>query len=111
LPLSKIVAEIRPLLGVDEQQMVKKNKNDKLLDNLITNQMKQFVVSFNGHDSKKIINHVIDNMTAMDSKHLRNVFKAISPDLQIKDTFECSECGHEEVMTVPFGADFFWPNE
>ena len=73
--------------------------------------MKQFTMSFNGHNDKKVINHVVDNMTAMDSKHLRNVFKAISPDLQIRDLFGCDECGHEEEMTVPFGADFFWPNE
>ena len=111
LPLSKIVAEIRPLLGADENQMVKKNKGSKALDNLITNQMRQFVISFNEHSDRSVVNHVIDNMTAMDSKHLRNVFKAISPDLQIKDLFECPSCGHEEEMTVPFGADFFWPNE
>ena len=80
--MSKIVAEIRPLLGADENQMVKKNKGSKALDNLITNQMRQFVISFNEHSDRSVVNHVIDNMTAMDSKHLRNVFKAISPDLQ-----------------------------
>tara|TARA_R110002074_G_scaffold93166_1_gene203582 strand:- start:1699 stop:2535 length:837 start_codon:yes stop_codon:yes gene_type:complete len=111
LPLSKIVAEIRPLLGVDERQIVKGNKGKTSMDSLVTNQMKQFTMSFNGHNDKKVINHVVDNMTAMDSKHLRNVFKAISPDLQIRDLFGCDECGHEEEMTVPFGADFFWPNE
>jgi len=111
LPLSGILAEIRPLIGKDEQQLVRKNKGKKILDNIITNQMKQFVISFNEHKDRKVVDHVINNMTAMDSKHLRNVFKAISPDLQIKDLFECPECGHEEEMTVPFGADFFWPNE
>ncbi len=111
LPLSTIEAEIRPLMGSDEMAMVKKNKNTKNMTNLITDQMKYFVVSFNGYSDKKTINMVIDNMTAMDSKHLRNVFKLISPDLQIKDDFECPSCGHEEEMTVPFGTDFFWPDE
>ena len=91
--------------------MAKKNKNIKSMTSLVTDQIRYFVVSFNGYTDKKTINLVIDNMTAMDSKHLRNTFKVISPDLQIKDNFECPSCGHEEEMTVPFGADFFWPNE
>lgn len=109
LPLSEIVAEVRPLVGADELAMVKKSKGKIATDNLVTSQMRQFCVSFNGYDSRKVIDHVIDNMTATDSKHLRNVFKAVSPDLQIRDMFECPDCGHEEEMTVPFGADFFWP--
>ena len=109
LPLSSIEAEIRPLLGSDEVDMVKKNKNLSKMTNLVTDQMRYFVVSFNGYTDTKTINMVIDNMTAMDSKHLRNTFKAISPDLQIKDHFECPSCGHEEDMIVPFGTDFFWP--
>jgi len=111
LPLSTIEAEIRPLVGSDEIAMAKKNKNIKSMTSLVTDQIRYFVVSFNGYTDKKTINLVIDNMTAMDSKHLRNTFKVISPDLQIKDNFECPSCGHEEEMTVPFGADFFWPNE
>ena len=109
LPLSNIVAEVRPLVGEDEQAMIKNNKGKDGMQSLITSQMRQFCLSFNGYSESKVINHVINNMAAMDSKHLRNVFKAISPDLNITDTFECPECGHEEEMTVPFGADFFWP--
>lgn len=111
LPLSKIVAEIRPLIGADELAIVKKNKGNKINDNLVTSQMRRFCVSFNGYDNRKTIDQVIDNMAAVDSRHLRNVFKAVSPDLQIKDVFECPECGYEEEMTVPFGADFFWPEQ
>ena len=110
LPLSNIQAEIRPLTGRDEMKMVSSSKRKETLENLITRQMKHFVVSFNGYTDSKTINYVVDNMVATDSKYIRDVFKLISPDLILADNFECSSCDHEEVMSVPFGADFFWPD-
>ncbi len=109
LPLSQIEAVIRPLMGVDESFMMKKNKGKDVLENLVTRQMKRFVVSFNGYDDDNTVNHVCDNMVATDSKHLRGCFQLISPDIKLSDNFVCRHCGHEEVMSVPFGADFFWP--
>lgn len=108
LPISKIMACIRPLLGHDEVDLVKQSKGSKM-ENLITKQMKRFVVSFNGYDDHKTINYVCDNMVATDSKYLRDCFLIVSPEVVVKDDFECKECGHEEVLIVPFGADFFWP--
>lgn len=109
LPLSKIKAEIRPLMGHDELQMISGNKGKTALENLITKQMRQFVISFNGHREKPTINHVISNMTAGDSRYLRDCFRLISPDISIQGDFQCRHCDHQEEMTVPFGADFFWP--
>ncbi len=108
LPMSKMHACIRPLLGRDEMEIIKESKGGKM-DNLITKQMKRFVVAFNGYEDPKTINYVCDNMVATDSRFLRDCFMLISPDISVKDNFECKECGHEEVMLVPFGADFFWP--
>jgi hypothetical protein len=110
LPMSKILVNFRPLLGYDELEILKagSNKNDKL-DNLITKQMKKFVLSFNNYSDEKTINYVCDNMVATDSKFLRECFLLISPDIVVKDGFECQNCGHEEVLVVPYGADFFWP--
>ena len=30
----------------------------------------------------------------------------ITPDVKIKGELECSSCGHEQELEVPFGADF-----
>ena len=109
LPLSKIVAEIRPLTGHDELLLVKEQKGNKTLENLITKQMKMFTESFNGYDDPSVISHVANNMVAGDSRYLRDCFKVISPDVKMEAEFECRHCGHEEVILVPFGADFFWP--
>ena len=110
LPLSTIVAEIRPLTGHDELLLVKEQKGKDAMENLITKQMKMFTVSFNGYEESNVITHVADNMVATDSRYLRDCFKIISPDIKMMGDFECRHCGHEEEVLVPFGADFFWPD-
>lgn len=107
LPLSKVETIIRPLNGRDELDMVKGKKDPT--ENLMTNQMKKFVVSFNGYGQQTIIDQVVDAMTAVDSRVLRDSFRLISPDVKMETDFECRSCGNEEVIRVPLGADFFWP--
>jgi hypothetical protein len=110
LPVSTIVARIRPLTGQDEVEMLSESKAKDMTNDLITKQMRRFVVDFNGYDGPKTVNHVIDNMTAGDAKVLRGAFRAVSPDIKMEQTFVCKSCEHEEVMVVPFGTDFFWPD-
>ena len=81
LPLSTIVARIRPLLGQDETEMLSEGKDKDMTNDMITKQMKRFVVDFNGYDQVETINHVVENMVAGDSRVLRDAFKAISPDI------------------------------
>lgn len=107
LPLSKVEAVIRPLNGRDELAMVQGKKDPT--ENLMTNQMKTYTVSFNGYADQNLINQVVDAMTAVDSKVLRDAFKLVSPDVKMETNFECPSCGNEEVIRVPLGADFFWP--
>ena len=109
LPMSKIVARIRPLTGEDELKLISKGKNKDATDNLITKQMKLFVVDFNGYSDANTINYVCENMVAGDSKVIRGAHGLISPDVRMEQNFVCSNCEHEEVMSVPFGTDFFWP--
>jgi len=109
LPLSKIVARIRPLTGQDESNMIAEGKIKDATNDLITKQMKRFVVDFNGYSDHKTINHVVDNMVALDSRYIRDCFKLISPDIKMDQEFTCKHCDHEEVVMVPFGTDFFWP--
>jgi hypothetical protein len=110
LPLTDIVAEIRPLLGSDEAGMIREMKKDKKGEKgLVTSQLRKFCLSFNGYKDSATINKVVDHLTAGDSRYLRGAFAAISPDLSVKGDFQCSSCDHEEEMIVPFGADFFWP--
>ena len=110
LPLSKIVARIRPLMGQDEIEMLSEGKVKDATNDLITKQMKRYVVDFNGYTDAETINYVVDNMVAVDSRFIRDAFRLISPDVKMEQTFTCKNCEHEEVMMVPFGTDFFWPD-
>jgi len=110
LPLSDIQAVIRPLNGQDEIDLISNSKLKEVTNDMITKQMKKFTVSFNGFTDAKTINHVVDNMTAIDSKYIRDCFRLISPDVTMEQNFVCKHCEHEEVMVVPFGTDFFWPD-
>ena len=109
LPASGIVTTIRALTGQDELEMVVTEKSKERENNLITKQMKKFVVDFNGYSDESTIYYVVDNMVAQDSRYLRKCQDKISPDIVMKQEFECKNCGHKEVVSVPFGTDFFWP--
>ena len=112
LPYSNILVEVRLLNGYDEMAIIKKmnSKNKNQLESMVTDQMRLFIVSVNGDASKNTINYFVNNVVAQESRYLRNAFKAITPDTQISEYFECPSCGHEQELEVPFGADFFWPD-
>ena len=75
----------------------------------ITKQLKNMIVSINGNDSQMTIKRFVDTMPARDSRYLRKIYKKASPNIDLTQNFECSECGHEQPLEVPFTADFFWP--
>tara|TARA_R100000152_G_C6696112_1_gene126606 strand:- start:258 stop:671 length:414 start_codon:yes stop_codon:yes gene_type:complete len=113
LPFSKIEVEMRLLVGADETKIlqgISSSGKSAKEDSLITNQMKAFIVSVNDYDDPKIVNYFVANIIAQEARLLRNIMKAITPDLRIADDFECASCSHEQELEVPFGADFFWPD-
>ena len=109
LPLSSIQTRFRLLNGHDELRMVSGNQKDNEAD-LITKQMKSYVLDFNGYSDAKTINYVIDNMVATDSRYLRDCVRLVTPDILMDQEFTCRHCDHKEVMSVPFGTEFFWPD-
>jgi predicted RNA-binding Zn-ribbon protein involved in translation (DUF1610 family) len=108
LPVSSVHARIRPLTGRDEIELTKDKKDP--LENIYTNQMKRFVVSYNQRTDQDTIQKFSVGMPAVDSRYLRECFRLISPDVKMESNFECQSCGHEEVINVPLGTDFFWPD-
>ena len=113
LPLTKFEVEFRILRGHDEVEMIKsmqKASKNKVTEKTVTEQLKKFIVAVNGYGEDKVINHVVDNMTAGDSMFLRNAYKKCSPDVKISDEFTCPSCEFQQELEVPFGADFFWPD-
>ena len=68
------------------------------------------LVAVNDNDTPQALNYVINNLPSMDSKHLRDVYKSVQPNVDLTQHYNCSECGYETDMEVPLTADFFWPN-
>lgn len=114
LPFSGFTAVMRLLTGEDENylaNLVSKSKENDVLENLMTTQFKRMMVSIEGLTEKEAISHFVDNMPTPDSRHIRVVNRLITPNIEIKQTLKCINCGHSEEVDVPFGADFFWPNK
>ena len=113
MPLSKLKVEVRMLNGKDEQwllQTAKSKKKHKLQDSALTNQYRRMIVSVNGQTDRKALDYVIENLPAIDSRHLRLAYKSLSPDVKVFKDFSCPACNHEQALEVPFNTDFFWPD-
>jgi hypothetical protein len=109
-PTAGVEVEVKMMTGVDESEITKKTKNSKNNDFSVTKQLKKMIISVNGDTSQMTIRRFVDTMPARDSRHLRNTYKQASPNIDLTQHFECSECGHEQPLEVPFTADFFWPD-
>ena len=112
LPLTQVEAEVRLLNGIDEIELAKsrKQENNPLIEKTYTSQLERIIVSLNGETDRRVISKFIELMPAHDSRHLRTAHASVTPDIDLTQRFNCSECEHEQEMGVPFTVDFFWPN-
>ena len=113
LPKSGVEIECRLLTGVEEKkltQTAEKRKKQKLPSRDFTAQLRTIIVSIDGNEEPGFINSFVENMPAADSRHLRSTYQRCVPNVELKDTFTCDECGAETELEVPFTTDFFWPN-
>ena len=110
LPVSNFEVEVKLLRGEDEAKAVKIINDKKTENSLISNQMKLFIVSVNGHNQPGVIQYFIENAPSSQTRMLREAYDLVTPNVKIKGDFECEKCNHEEAMEVSLGADFFWPD-
>ena len=113
LPKTGRKAEVRLLSGNDEKNVMKVIENrrkHKLQETPVTTQMKQFVVSIDGHTGRTDLNNFIENMPTLDAQYLRVAYNRIVPNIDMALPFHCAECGTESRLEVPFTSEFFWPN-
>ena len=113
MPFSNLQVEFKLLTGKDEQDIAfsqKKKAKGKLAESIMTDQYKKMIVSVGGNNQRDVVNYYVDNMPLKDSNFLKSTYRVINPDVKIMNDFECSSCGHEQPLEVPFGADFFWPD-
>ena len=113
LPVLKVPVEIRLLTGRDETFIAQKAREaqqaKKDLDSVVVMQLRLMIKSINNISDPNIIAEACTILPARDSKVIREVYKEISPNIQLVHNFECRSCSYEARMEVPFTADFFWP--
>lgn len=111
LPRTKADVEVRLLTGKDEAEMManleRKEKRGLPLSPL-TSQLNTIIVSINGITDKMSILQFVENMPSFDSRHLREVYSKVVPNVDLRQHFDCPRCGHEEEVDIPITADFFW---
>jgi len=113
LPQTKVEITFRLLTGQDEKNLlnqIEHARKKRLEENAVTRQLKQIIVAVNGDESQDLINYAIENIPSGDSRHLRLVYKRVTPDIDLTQFFECNECDHSQQLEVPLTADFFWPD-
>ncbi len=106
LPKTQITVVARLLTGREESKILKLNDNQ----GLISTQLQSVIVSANGDSSPQAIQYVANNLPSFDSRHLRMVVKMATPNIDLTQTFTCTNCQHTQEMEVPLTADFFWPD-
>lgn len=111
-PKSKVTVELQLMNGHHEKFLAKSaamKKKQKLPETILTDQLRQTIISVNGSAEARNINKFIDVMPAMDSRFLRSVYEKLMPNVDLTQHFDCHSCGFEQEMEVPFTTDFFWP--
>ena len=111
-PKTQAVVELKLMTGANEKHMMKAQalkKKQKLPESLLTDQLRQIIVSVNGDASTATISKFINVMPALDSRFVRGAYEKLMPNLDLTQHFECHACGYEQEMEVPFTTDFFWP--
>ena len=114
LPLSKKTVIFKFLTGKEEERILQdieaKRKKGIVQENLVTTKLMNSIIAIEGNAERSFINQFCQHMPARDSLALRKVLDESEPGVDMSSDFTCNSCGHTEVLTVPLGTSFFWPN-
>lgn len=115
LPYTKKVIRYKLLTHRDEvsieaetKAMAKVNKN---ATSDVTTRLRTMIISIDNNTDRAFIHRfVTQEMPSRDSLALRQYVREQTPDLDMTFEFSCDECSHEERVSVPMTAQFFWPD-
>jgi hypothetical protein len=112
LPLSGVEVEFRLLTGRDDLDMLRRagrNRKRNEGEQVVTNQLSTITVAINEHTEKDLIRKFIGSLTIKDAQALRAAYDLVTPDINMKKDFVCSDCSYEDDINFPVTTDFFWP--
>jgi len=103
--------QIKPLTGEDEKKLLKTSENRKkagLSETIVQDQLNAMIVSVSGHTDQATIAKAVQHMTGKQSRALREAYRKLVPNVELRSEVNCRECGTTTEMEVPLTADFFW---
>ena len=103
--------EFRAMNGEDETSLSKLVANKKkagLAATPVQDQLNTLIVSISGHTDKSTISQAVQHMTGKQSRLVREVYKKVIPNVELRSELSCGSCGATTEMEVPLTADFFW---
>ena len=111
LPNLGVDVELRLLTGKQESFLTRlsQTKSNNSVDTSLTDLLRMIIISVTDRTDSATIESLVDHLPARDSRHIREVYGKISPNIDLKQKFECSSCSYTDVMEVPLNAEFFWP--
>ena len=114
LPVTKKKVRFKFLNANETKQIVDeietKRKKGIQATNLVTARLMANIISVDGETNRTKISQFSQFMPAKDSLALRKYIDENEPMVDSKVSFACGGCGHEQDITMPLTADFFWPN-
>ena len=84
LPKTKVEVEVRLLYGKDEKflaEAINMRRKNNLPDSNLTDQIRLFTVSVNGHTDRQSISNFINHIPASDSRYLRKAYERVVPNI------------------------------
>ena len=115
LPYTKKVVKYKLLTHRDEMaidaEIKSISKINKNASSDVTTRLRTMIISIDGVSDRAFIQRfVTQEMPSRDSLALRQHVREQTPDLDMTFDFVCDECSHEERVSVPMTAQFFWPD-
>jgi hypothetical protein len=112
LPKTGVKVECKHLTAKDEkwlEERALKKQKMKLPESSLTDQYKHFIVSLNGVTERGLVDEFVDVMPAGDMHYLSKKYNKAKPDVNLSQNCECTNCGADNLLDIPFTANFFWP--
>lgn len=112
VPLTGAEFEVKLLTGKDEEELRKRTeirKKAKKPEATTTEQLKVITKSISGVTNRLQIADFIERMPAQDTFFLREVYRKLTPNVDLTQEFVCKECSFSGEMDVPITVGFFWP--
>lgn len=116
LPRSKKRVTFKLLTGLDEADInvatERAKKQGAIVENSVTFFLSKSIVSIDGKTDRSIISSLVQSMPAADGHALRKYIQKITPGIDMSVSYTCPSCDHSnEGVSLPLGAEFFWPSK